>query len=58
MVQKAHVSDKKKKVVEEFVELIEKYPVIGVVNMTNLPTKTVQDQWGRQVPSTVMLLLW
>lgn len=38
----AHVAESKKKVVQEFVELMDKYPVVGVVNMANLPTKTVQ----------------
>jgi len=41
--KKAHVSEKKKQTVKEFAELIEKYPVIGVVNMNNLPTRTVQE---------------
>jgi len=40
---KAHVSEKKKEVVAEFAELIDKYPVIGVVNMANLPTKQLQN---------------
>ncbi|MEM2131176.1 MAG: 50S ribosomal protein L10 [Candidatus Woesearchaeota archaeon] len=39
---KAHVSEDKKKVVSELVELINKYPIIGIVNMTNLPAKQVQ----------------
>lgn len=38
----AHVSDAKKKAVEELVALIKEYPIIGAVNMANLPTKTVQ----------------
>lgn len=38
----AHVSDSKKRNVEEFAKLIDEYPVIGVVNMANLPAKTVQ----------------
>lgn len=38
----AHVSDSKKKTVEEFAKLMEEYPVIGIVNMVNLPVKTVQ----------------
>ncbi len=39
----AHVSESKKKTVEEFTKLIEEYPVIGVVNMANLPARTVQE---------------
>ncbi len=38
----AHVSQKKKDIVNHFVKLIEQYPVIGVVNMKNLPTKQLQ----------------
>jgi large subunit ribosomal protein L10 len=38
----AHVAESKKKVVQEFIGLMDKYPVIGVINMANLPTKTVQ----------------
>ena len=38
----AHVSESKKKTVEEFTNLLKEYPVIGVVNMANLPGKTVQ----------------
>ena len=40
---KAHVSQKKKDVVTEFSQLLDKYPVIGVVNMANLPTKQLQN---------------
>lgn len=39
----ASVSEAKKDTVKEFVELLDSYPVIGVVNMSNLPTKTVQQ---------------
>jgi large subunit ribosomal protein L10 len=42
VIKMAHVSENKKKVVEEFTELIDKYPVIGIVNMVNLPAKQVQ----------------
>ncbi len=36
------VPEKKKKTVAEFVNLIDTYPVIGVVNMKNIPTKQLQ----------------
>jgi len=39
----AHVSEKKKKIVAEFVQLLDQYPVIGTVNMANLPTKQLQN---------------
>ena len=38
----AHVSQKKKDTVSEFAHLLDHYPVIGVVNMENLPTKQLQ----------------
>jgi large subunit ribosomal protein L10 len=39
----AHVAEHKKKVVAEFIELLDSYPVVGVVNMSNLPAKQVQS---------------
>jgi large subunit ribosomal protein L10 len=38
----AHVSEQKKKTVKEFNELVNAYPVIGVVNMENLPAPPLQ----------------
>ncbi len=38
----AHVSQKKKDNVKEFTELIDKYPIIGIVDMQNLPTRQLQ----------------
>ena len=39
----AHVSESKKQVVDEFTKLMDEYPVVGVVNMADLPTRTVQE---------------
>ena len=39
---KAFVSDKKKAVVKEMVSLIDKYPIIGLVDMENLPSPQLQ----------------
>ena len=39
----AHVSKEKKKIVKEFTELLNKYPIIGAVNMENLPAKQLQN---------------
>ncbi|MFH1506356.1 MAG: 50S ribosomal protein L10 [archaeon] len=39
----AHVSDEKKKIVKEFTELLNKYSIIGAVNMENLPAKQLQN---------------
>ena len=38
----AHVAEYKKKTVTDFVALMEKYPIIGVVNMQNLPSAQLQ----------------
>ncbi|MFH1770109.1 MAG: 50S ribosomal protein L10 [archaeon] len=38
----AHVSQHKKDKVKEFTKLIDEYPIIGIVNMKNLPTKQLQ----------------
>ncbi|MFW5746337.1 MAG: 50S ribosomal protein L10 [Nanoarchaeota archaeon] len=38
----AHVSEAKKKEVSEFVELVQEYPVVGIVNMMGLPTPQLQ----------------
>ncbi len=39
----AEPSQEKQATVKEFVGLIEEYPIIGVVNMANLPAKQLQD---------------
>jgi large subunit ribosomal protein L10 len=38
----AHVAESKKKVVHDLAKLIDEYPIVGAVNMQNLPTKQVQ----------------
>lgn len=38
----AHVAEYKTKVVNDFVKLVEKYPIIGAVNMENLPSPQLQ----------------
>ena len=38
----AHVADYKKEIVNELVKLIHEYPIIGVVNMENLPAPQLQ----------------
>jgi large subunit ribosomal protein L10 len=37
-----HVAESKKTVVSQFASLIEEYPIVGVVNMENLPAKQLQ----------------
>lgn len=39
----AQVSEGKKQVVAEFAKLIKDYPIVGAVNMENLPTKQLQN---------------
>ncbi|MBS3111815.1 50S ribosomal protein L10 [Candidatus Woesearchaeota archaeon] len=43
MKPKAIVSSKNKKEVNELAKLIEKYPIIGIVDMTNLPATQLQE---------------
>src|SRR3989338_10126429 len=38
----AHVSDYKKEVVSKLMKLISEYPIIGIVNMENLPAPQLQ----------------
>ncbi len=40
---KAHVSERKKNIVSRLVQLIDEYPIIGAINMANLPTKQLQN---------------
>ena len=39
---KAHVSEKKKKIVNELVKLLQEYRVVGIVDMNNLPAPQLQ----------------
>lgn len=43
----AHVAESKKKIVNEFCDLVNSYPVIGVVDMENLPTAQLQKMRGQ-----------
>jgi len=43
VITMAHVAEYKKKIVKEFVELINEYPIIGAVNMENMPAKQLQN---------------
>jgi len=42
MKPKAHVSDQKKKIVAEIKELAKQYPIMGLVDMENLPSRQLQ----------------
>ena len=53
----AHVSQKKKDVVSEFAHLIDEYPVIGVVNMKNLPTKQLQTMRSKLRDKETVLIM-
>lgn len=37
-----HIADYKKKIVNDFVSLMEKYPIVGIVDMQNLPSAQLQ----------------
>jgi large subunit ribosomal protein L10 len=50
----AHVSQKKKEIVKEFTELLDKYSIIGVVNMENLPAKQLQNMRSQLRDKLVM----
>lgn len=50
----AHVSETKKKTIAEFVKLIKEYPIVGAVNMENLPTKQLQNMRA-QLRGTVVI---
>ncbi|MBW2982189.1 50S ribosomal protein L10 [Candidatus Woesearchaeota archaeon] len=52
--KKPHVSGYKKKVVEDFVKLIKEYPIIGAVNMENLPAPQLQTMRGQLRDKVVM----
>ena len=55
MAEKISVTKKEKQgTVQEFVSLMEEYPIVGVVNMNNLPTKQLQNMRA-QLRSTVVL---
>ena len=51
---KAHVSEEKKGIVKEIVTLLEKYPVIGSVDMTGLPASQLQ-QINQKLRETALL---
>jgi len=44
---KAHVTKAKKESVAEFTKLIEEYPIIGILDMENLPSKQLQAIRGK-----------
>jgi large subunit ribosomal protein L10 len=44
---KAHIADYKKDAVKKIVQLIKKYPIIGSINMENLPASQLQNMRGQ-----------
>lgn len=44
---RAHVSESKKKTVDDIVKYIEKYPIIGAINMRDLPASALQKMRGQ-----------
>lgn len=55
-MEKSHVSEKKKKTVSKLVELINKYPIIGIINMTNLSAKQVQGMRAKLRGKNVLIM--
>jgi large subunit ribosomal protein L10 len=51
---KAHVSEGKKKVVKEFVDLINEYPIVAAVNLENMPAPQLQKMRAILRESVVM----
>lgn len=43
MVKTEKIPEAKKKVIKDFVKLAKEYPIVGAVNMENLPTKQLQN---------------
>ncbi len=54
--KKPHVSGYKKNVVGDFVKLIKEYPIIGALNMENLPASQLQIMRGQLRGKVVMLM--
>ena len=53
---KSHVSQEKKKVVGEFVKLLKEYPIVGAVDMENLPARQLQNMRS-QLRGVVVILM-
>jgi len=43
MVKTARIPDAKKSIIKEYIKLAKEYPIIGAVNMENLPAKQLQN---------------
>lgn len=56
MTYKAKAAEEKKQVVKEFVKLIEEYPIVGAVNMMNLPASQLK-RMKSQLRGKVVLLM-
>ncbi|MBW2997304.1 50S ribosomal protein L10 [Candidatus Woesearchaeota archaeon] len=54
MVKTVKIPEAKKNVIKEFVKLAKEYPIVGAVNMENLPTKQLQNMRA-QLRETVVL---
>ena len=56
MKYKAQVSKGKKKSVDEFSKLLDTYPIVGIVDMENLPSKQLQSIRGKLRDSVLIRL--
>ncbi len=50
------VSEEKKKLVKHIAELVKEYPIIGVVNMSNLPAPQLQNMRASLRDSMKMIM--
>lgn len=50
----AHVSNEKKQIIQDYINLIKEYPIIGTVNMENLPAPQLQNM-REQLRDTIIL---
>jgi len=53
---KAHVSEYKKEVVGNLIDLVKEYPIIGIVNMENLPAPQLQNMRAQLRKNAVLTM--
>ncbi|MFC1728232.1 50S ribosomal protein L10 [Nanoarchaeota archaeon] len=53
---KAHISEEKKQIVNDFVKLFSDYPIVGIVDMENLPAQQLTNM-RKQLRESVVLIM-
>jgi len=56
MAKSSHIPEEKKNAIKEFIKLAKEYPIVGAVNMENLPAKQLQKM-REQLRGKVVLLM-